>query len=93
MKNCTIIWYLKILMMKIRLKHMPSANYGSCHVSFMVKIADQSFLDVTSVCLIEGFQNQNFMMMADRILKEVGKDLAAERIKVFLFPLLVYLRS
>eukprot|EP00112_Aurelia_sp_Birch-Aquarium-sp1_P019535 Seg4844.2 transcript_id=Seg4844.2/GoldUCD/mRNA.D3Y31 product="Mitochondrial import receptor subunit TOM70" protein_id=Seg4844.2/GoldUCD/D3Y31 len=37
--------------------------------------------DVTSVCLIEGFQNQTFMLMADRILKEVGRDLAAERIK------------
>ena len=79
-------------MMKIKIKCMPSGKYGSCHVAFIV-IANHSFLDVTSVCLIEGFQNQNFMMMADRILKEVGKDLAAERIKVFLFPVHVYLRS
>ena len=38
--------------------------------------------DVTAVCLLEGFQNQEFMIMADRILKEVGKELAAKYIKV-----------
>ncbi|XP_065055601.1 mitochondrial import receptor subunit TOM70-like [Rhopilema esculentum] len=37
--------------------------------------------DVTAVCLLEGFQNQEFMIMADRILKEVGKELAAKYIK------------
>lgn len=68
--------------MKIELKSCPVQN--SSHVTFIV-IAYHIFLDVTSVCLIEGFQNQTFMLMADRILKEVGRDLAAERIKVFCF--------
>ena len=64
---------------------MQNIHHIVCNI-----IANHSFLDVTSVCLIEGFQNQNFMLMADRILKEVGKDLAAERIKVSLFPIYVY---
>jgi len=34
--------------------------------------------DVTAVCLLEGFQNQQCMILADRILKAIGKELAAE---------------
>jgi len=37
--------------------------------------------DVTAVCLLEGFQNTEFIMMADKILKAVGKELATERMK------------
>jgi len=34
--------------------------------------------DVTAVCLLEGFSNQQCMELADRILKGIGKDLAAD---------------
>lgn len=34
--------------------------------------------DVTAVCLLEGFQNQQCMLLADRILKSIGKELAAK---------------
>ena len=34
--------------------------------------------DITAVCLIQGFRNQNTLMLADRVLKELGKEHAAE---------------
>lgn len=37
--------------------------------------------DVTAVCLLEGFQNQQCMILADRILKSIGRELAAEYFK------------
>lgn len=40
------------------------------------------FKDVTAVCLLEGFQNQGNMMLADRILKSFGKELAEKHFKV-----------
>ena len=33
----------------------------------------QSLRDVTAVCILEGFQNQTTLMMADRVLKELGR--------------------
>lgn len=38
--------------------------------------------DITSVCLLQNFSNQNALIMADRILKELGKKNAAEAIKI-----------
>ena len=43
---------------------------------------DFSPLDVTAVCLLEGFQNQQCMILADRILKAIGKELAEKHFKV-----------
>ncbi|XP_028131475.1 mitochondrial import receptor subunit TOM70-like [Diabrotica virgifera virgifera] len=37
--------------------------------------------DITTVCLLQNFQNQATMLMADRVLKELGKQNAAEAIK------------
>lgn len=37
--------------------------------------------DITAVCLIQGFQNKNALLMADRALKELGKIHAAEAMK------------
>ncbi|XP_018331748.1 mitochondrial import receptor subunit TOM70 [Agrilus planipennis] len=37
--------------------------------------------DITTVCLIQHFQNQPALMMADRVLKELGKQHAIEAIK------------
>lgn len=37
--------------------------------------------DVTSVCILQNFTNQGALLMADRVLKELGKKNAAEAIK------------
>lgn len=41
-----------------------------------------SFLDVTAVCILEGFQNQQSMLLADKVLKLLGKEKAKEKYKV-----------
>ncbi|XP_064651491.1 mitochondrial import receptor subunit TOM70-like [Lineus longissimus] len=38
----------------------------------------QSLEDVTAVCILEGFQNQMSLRMADRVLKEIGRTKAKE---------------
>lgn len=43
-----------------------------------------SFLDVTAVCILEGFQNQQSMLLADKVLKLLGKEKAKEKYKVSL---------
>lgn len=40
------------------------------------------FVDLTAVCMIEGFNNPNWMVQADRVLKEIGKEKAEEYYKV-----------
>lgn len=37
--------------------------------------------DITAVCLLQCFQNQNALLMADRVLKELGKHHANEAMK------------
>ncbi|XP_013922523.1 PREDICTED: mitochondrial import receptor subunit TOM70 [Thamnophis sirtalis] len=37
--------------------------------------------DVTAVCILEGFQNQQSMLLADKILKLLGKEKAKEKYK------------
>ncbi|XP_048396559.1 mitochondrial import receptor subunit TOM70 [Stegostoma tigrinum] len=37
--------------------------------------------DVTAVCILEGFQNQQSMLLADRVLKQLGKEKAKEKYK------------
>ncbi|XP_044749115.1 mitochondrial import receptor subunit TOM70 [Coccinella septempunctata] len=37
--------------------------------------------DITCVCLLQGFQNQNALLMADRVLKQLGKIHAQEAMK------------
>ncbi|XP_061415779.1 mitochondrial import receptor subunit TOM70 isoform X1 [Lethenteron reissneri] len=37
--------------------------------------------DITAVCILEGFQNQQSMLIADRVLKELGRERARERYK------------
>lgn len=41
-----------------------------------------SSLDVTAVCILEGFQNQQSMLLADKVLKLLGKEKAKEKYKV-----------
>ncbi|XP_069744812.1 mitochondrial import receptor subunit TOM70 isoform X2 [Narcine bancroftii] len=37
--------------------------------------------DVTAVCILEGFQNQQSMLLADKVLKQLGKEKAKEKYK------------
>lgn len=38
--------------------------------------------DITTVCLLQGFQNQNTLLMADRVLKELGREHTNEAMKL-----------
>ena len=42
------------------------------------------FVDLTAVCMIEGFNNPNWLVQADRVLKEIGKEKAQEYYKVWI---------
>lgn len=39
--------------------------------------------DVTAVCILEAFQNQQSMLLADKVLKQLGKEKAKDKYKVF----------
>lgn len=39
-------------------------------------------IDLTAVCLLEGFNNPDWMVHADRVLKSIGKEKASEHFKV-----------
>lgn len=39
-------------------------------------------VDVTAVCILEGFQNQQSMLLADKVLKQLGKEKAKDKYKV-----------
>ncbi|XP_014681360.1 PREDICTED: mitochondrial import receptor subunit TOM70-like [Priapulus caudatus] len=41
----------------------------------------QCLEDITAVCILEDFQNHNSLVMADRVLKELGKQRAKEAFK------------
>lgn len=40
------------------------------------------FVDVTAVCILEAFQNQQSMLLADKVLKQLGKEKAKDKYKV-----------
>lgn len=42
--------------------------------------------DVTAVCILEAFQNQQSMLLADKVLKQLGKEKAKDKYKVFIHP-------
>ena len=48
------------------------------------KILKKYFSDVTSVCMLDGFQNEAYLKMADKILKELSKIAAKETFKVII---------
>lgn len=39
-------------------------------------------IDVTAVCILEAFQNQQSMLLADKVLKQLGKEKAKDKYKV-----------
>lgn len=47
----------------------------------MIKDWENALDDVTSVCLLQNFGNQSALLMADRVLKELGKKNATEALK------------
>ncbi|KAJ8922849.1 hypothetical protein NQ315_007884 [Exocentrus adspersus] len=57
------------------------ALYRRARAEEMTKDWVNALDDVTSVCLLQNFGNQNALLMADRVLKELGKKNAAEAIK------------
>jgi len=38
--------------------------------------------DITAVCILENFANQQSLVMADRVLKDLGRSRAKERYQV-----------
>ncbi|KAL1023423.1 hypothetical protein UPYG_G00040640 [Umbra pygmaea] len=38
--------------------------------------------DVTAVCILEAFQNQQSMLLADKVLKQLGKEKARDKYKI-----------
>ncbi|KAH6929975.1 hypothetical protein HPB50_007727 [Hyalomma asiaticum] len=47
----------------------------------IVNELDKCLEDITAVCILEGFQNQNSLLVTDRVLKKIGKASAKELIK------------
>ena len=57
--------------------YKPSLIYIPACILYLVCLPD-----ITKACLIEGFQNQAYLLAADRVLKTLGKAKAAEKYKV-----------
>ena len=45
-------------------------------------VANKCISDATAVTILEGFQNQQTLLMADRVLKDMGQAKAKEAFKV-----------
>lgn len=57
------------------------ALYRRAKAYEMIKDWENALDDVTSVCLLQNFGNQSALLMADRVLKELGKKNATEALK------------
>lgn len=57
------------------------ALYRRAKAEEVIKDWENCLDDVTAVCLLQNFQSQNALLMADRVLKELGKQHAAEAVK------------
>lgn len=57
------------------------ALYRRAKAEEIIKDWENCLDDITAVCLLQNFHNQNALLMADRVLKELGKQHAAEAIK------------
>ncbi|XP_023013800.1 translocase of outer membrane 70 [Leptinotarsa decemlineata] len=57
------------------------ALYRRAKAEEIIKDWENALDDITSVCLLQNFGNQNALLMADRVLKELGKKNASEAIK------------
>ncbi|CAG9822976.1 unnamed protein product [Phaedon cochleariae] len=57
------------------------ALYRRAKAEEMIKDWVHALDDITSVCLLQNFSNQSALLMADRVLKELGRKNASEAIK------------
>ncbi|XP_050308004.1 mitochondrial import receptor subunit TOM70 [Anthonomus grandis grandis] len=57
------------------------ALYRRAKALEMTKDWENALDDVTALCLIQNFGNQNVLMMADRVLKELGRKNASEAVR------------
>lgn len=62
-------------------KIYEKALYRRARAEEVIKDWENCLDDITAVCLLQNFQNQNALLMADRVLKELGRQHAAEAIK------------
>ncbi|XP_030747196.1 mitochondrial import receptor subunit TOM70 [Sitophilus oryzae] len=66
----------------IELNHKyEKALYRRAKAYEIIKDWENALDDVTSVCLLQNFGNQSALLMADRVLKELGKKNASEAMK------------
>lgn len=57
------------------------ALYRRAKAEETIKDWENCLDDITAVCLLQSFQNQNALLMADRVLKELGRQHADEAMK------------
>lgn len=57
------------------------ALYRRAKAEETIKDWENCLDDITAVCLLQSFQNQNALLMADRVLKELGRQHAVEAMK------------
>lgn len=62
-------------------KVYEKALYRRARAEEVIKDWENCLDDITAVCLLQNFQNQNALLMADRVLKELGRQHATEAIK------------
>lgn len=66
--------YVKALDRRAKANRKGALNDGTEYAVAVAKLR-QSLLDITAVCILEGFQKQEHLMMVDTVLKELGESL------------------
>ena len=64
--------YVKALDRRAKANRKGALNNGTEYAVAVAKLR-QSLLDITAVCILEGFQKQEHLMMVDAVLKELGE--------------------
>lgn len=58
--------------------------FSKYRINFALTVFSYLFVDTTAVCILEGFGHQAGMFLADKMLKELGKEKASQAYKVLL---------
>ena len=66
--------YVKALDRRAKANRKGALNDATEYAVAVEKLR-QSLLDITAVCILEGFQKQEHLMMVDAVLKELGESL------------------
>lgn len=72
--------YVKALDRRAKANRKGALKEGT-EYNMAVRKLRQSLLDITAVCILEGFQKQEHIMMVDSLLKELGRIEAKESVK------------